>query len=179
MPMTNVIIDNLVASALDAAGREDPEQAVGEWLQDLADNRESMLNELPSSQQDETILYSSEALTLVRVEVAPGIIFPPHNHKMLAILAILQGPERNTFYKVRDSGLTVVGEEDAPSGSVVRMTSDVIHSVSNHGSARTIGIHAYLGDLFAADRSLWDPQLGVEHPYSDDLYFSLSSRVDT
>jgi len=176
--MANVIIDNLVASALDAAGRDDPEQAVAELLQDLADRRESMLQELPSTHQDETILYSSAALTLVRVEVAPGMIFPPHNHTMPAILAILQGPERNTFYKVRDSGLTVVGEEDAPSGSVVRMTASVIHSVSNHGSQRSMGIHAYLGDLFAAERSLWDLRLGVEHPYSDDLYFSLSSKVD-
>jgi predicted metal-dependent enzyme (double-stranded beta helix superfamily) len=49
----------------------------------------------------------------------------------------------------------------------------VIHAVANPGAGHSAGLHVYLGDLIAHDRTLWHPDTLQPMPFDNDKYFGL------
>ena len=94
----------------------------------------------------------------------------PHNHRMWAVIGIYTGREDNVFWRrvkgdaagrVEAAGAKALGAKDAePLGR------DIIHSVTNPIPRHTGAIHVYGGDFFAVDRSEWDTETLLEHPYN-------------
>jgi predicted metal-dependent enzyme (double-stranded beta helix superfamily) len=111
-------------------------------------------------------LFHSDALTILNVIWAPGMIVMPHNHRMWAVIGIYSGREDNIFWRRLPGALNRIeaaGAQALCEGDAVPLGSDIIHSVVNPIDRLTGAIHIYGGDFFAAERSEWDSLTLDEH----------------
>jgi predicted metal-dependent enzyme (double-stranded beta helix superfamily) len=175
--LDHVNINSLVVDCTHAL--ETPREAparIEALLRKLAADPTGVMSALPGGGTDETHLYESPELTIVRVEIAPAMQYPPHDHTMPAIIALLAGEETNTLFRNRQGRLEEINSEVLTTGSVSHLEPHVIHAVSNRGRVRSVGIHIYLGALFNASRSIWDITNNTRLPYTDDIYLRLAYR---
>jgi predicted metal-dependent enzyme (double-stranded beta helix superfamily) len=113
------------------------------------------------------ILHRSPELTILNIIWAPGMVLPPHDHRMWAVIGLYTGREDNLFWrrlagagdKVEAIGARSVGVKDT-----LPLGREVIHSVVNPVPRLTGGIHVYGGDFFGIPRSEWDPETLLEQP---------------
>lgn len=104
-------------------------------------------------------------LWLVAVAWLPHRGAPPHNHGTWAVIAGIDGDERNILWRRRDERLERQAEETIGPGQVGAFLGNAIHSVVNEGERTTLSLHAYGKDLNFAQRSQFDPETGVEKPF--------------
>jgi predicted metal-dependent enzyme (double-stranded beta helix superfamily) len=112
-----------------------------------------------------TTLYRSGELTILNLAWGPQMVFPPHDHRMWAVIGIYGGREDNTFYRRDASGLTRHGMRQLTVRDTIPLGETVIHAVTNPLQQVTAAIHVYGGDFFATARSEWDPRTFEERPY--------------
>ena len=151
-----------------AAFAEDPtHKAVREVLASTVSDPAAVLKGLGEPKRAEIQkLFHSEALTIINVVWAPGMMVMPHNHRMWAVIGIYTGREDNVFWrrvkgtpnKIEAAGAKALSTMDAEA-----LGSDIIHSVINPIDKLTGAIHIYGGDFFAAERSEWDSMTLEEH----------------
>ena len=101
----------------------------------------------------------------------PGRGVAPHNHGTWAVVAGVDGDERNVFWKRTDDGsrpgyaqLEQRGEKVFGPGDVLTLLPGAIHSVRNDTAAVTVSLHVYGYNLNLARRSQFDPARNVEAP---------------
>ncbi|WP_332764550.1 hypothetical protein [Phenylobacterium sp.] len=128
--------------------------------------------------EEEVCLYRSDRLTLMSIRQTPNVLFPPHDHAMVAIIGTYEGEEIAKRFRAAPTGVVELDEISIKSGDVATFSSDAIHAVANVGEGYSRAIHAYLGDLVTTPRSIWDPETGEKHPYSDETYFRLARPYD-
>ena len=164
--------DRFVADCRAAFAQDQTHKAVREVLARAVSDPAAVLKGLgePSRAQIQG-LFHSDTLTILNVVWAPGMMVMPHNHRMWAAIGIYTGREDNVFWrrvkgtsnKIEAAGARALCEMDAePLGA------DVIHSVINPISKLTGAIHIYGGDFFAAERSEWDSETLLEHPWEGE-----------
>ena len=117
-------------------------------------------------------LHVSPTLTVLKVVWTPGMTLRPHDHTMWAAIGIYTGGEDNAFFRRAEGGLTAAGAGELRTGDTLLLGDDVIHAVTNPTASTPVetdhavtnptaqyagAIHIYGGDLFAAERSEWDP----------------------
>jgi predicted metal-dependent enzyme (double-stranded beta helix superfamily) len=97
---------------------------------------------------------------------------PPHDHGTWAVVAGLEGAERNSFWKRLDdrsrpghAEIVRVGEHTLAPGDVVAMPSGAIHSVWNDGDRISVSLHIYGRHVNHTRRSRYDPETGTETPF--------------
>lgn len=168
--------DWFVARGVAASTTTNAAKTIEADLRQIASNPHPFLRSRGEELTDELVLHASARLTIVRVEAAPGADFPPHDHRMVALIAMLVGEETNTYYRVADGRLDAVRTTRIRSGGTHRMGADVVHSIRNDGQQRSIGLHVYLGDLFNTPRSVWDPVTCERQPYTTTAYMNLAHR---
>ena len=102
----------------------------------------------------------------------PGRGAPPHNHGTWGVVAGVDGPEKNVFWKRLDDGsrpgyATVArqGEQVFGAGEVVSFLPDSIHSVVNETDAVTVSLHVYGKHVNYTTRSQFDPDTGIEKSF--------------
>ncbi len=88
----------------------------------------------------------------------------PHEHRMWAVIGMYGGQEDNAFYRRAPDGLEAAGGRELPTGEVLLLGDDVIHSVANSRREFAVALHVYGGDFFSVDRSEWDFETHREHP---------------
>ena len=112
------------------------------------------------------VLHEEPDHTLFVIAAAwlPGRGVAPHNHGTWAVVAGVDGPERNTFWKRVDDGsrpgharIVKVAEKDFGPGDVLTLLPDAIHSVRNETAAVTVSLHAYGYNLNMSGRLQFDP----------------------
>ena len=113
-------------------------------------------------------LYQSDQLTVLNMVWGRQMTFPPHNHRMWAVIGIYSGREDNIFWR-RIKGapagkIEAAGARALCEGEAEPLGQDIIHSVINPIPRLTGAIHVYGGDFFRADRSEWDPGTLREEP---------------
>jgi predicted metal-dependent enzyme (double-stranded beta helix superfamily) len=159
--------DRFVADCSAAFAADPTHKAVREVLARAVSDPTAVLKGLGEPQRAEIqkILHS-DALTILNVVWAPGMMVMPHNHRMWAVIGIYTGREDNVFWrrltgrpnKIEAAGAKALCEMDAePLGA------DIIHSVINPINKLTGAIHVYGGDFFAQERSEWDSMTLLEH----------------
>jgi predicted metal-dependent enzyme (double-stranded beta helix superfamily) len=164
--------DRFVADCRAAFAQDQTHKAVREVLARAVSDPAAVLKGLgePSRAQIQE-LFHSDTLTILNVVWAPGMMVMPHNHRMWAAIGIYAGREDNVFWrrvkgtsnKIEAAGARALCEMDAePLGA------DVIHSVINPINKLTGAIHIYGGDFFAAERSEWDSETLLEHPWEGE-----------
>ena len=102
----------------------------------------------------------------------PGRGAPPHNHGTWAVVAGVDGPEKNIFWKRLDDGsrsgyaeIRIQGEKVFGPGDVLVMLPDSIHSVVNETDRVTVSLHIYGKHPNYTGRSQFDPVQNVELPF--------------
>jgi predicted metal-dependent enzyme (double-stranded beta helix superfamily) len=102
----------------------------------------------------------------------PGRGAPPHNHGTWAVVAGVDGPETNVFWKRVDDGarpgyaeIVKQGEKVFDAGEVVSFLPDSIHSVVNETGAVTVSLHVYGMHINHTTRSQFDPDTRIERPF--------------
>jgi len=111
-------------------------------------------------------LFQSDALTIINVVWAPGMLVMPHNHRMWAVIGIYTGREDNVFWrrvKGTPNKIEAAGAKALCAMDAEPLGADIIHSVINPIDKLTGAIHIYGGDFFAAERSEWDSMTLEEH----------------
>jgi len=159
--------ERFVADCRTAFAKDATHKAVREVLARAVSDPTAVLKGLGEPKRAEIQkLFHSDALTILNVIWAPGMMVMPHNHRMWAVIGIYTGREDNVFWrrvketpnKIEAAGAKALCEMDAePLGA------DIIHSVINPINKLTGAIHIYGGDFFAAERSEWDSMTLLEH----------------
>jgi len=100
----------------------------------------------------------------------PGVIQPPHNHEMVAMIGVFEGCEEHRLWARTDDGIESVAGRLLEAGEVMVLGEQAIHAISSpeHQDARAI--HVYLGNISDVDRSVFDPEKIEEHPFESDRY---------
>ena len=125
------------------------------------------------------VLLRDPRLTVIQVTVGPGLQYPPHNHGMEAAIGLYSGLERNLWYATASTNvIRVRGASELRAKDVITMNSGVIHAVANPADGYSAGLHVYLGDLIAHDRTLWHPDTFQPMPFDNDKYFGLVREAE-
>jgi predicted metal-dependent enzyme (double-stranded beta helix superfamily) len=97
---------------------------------------------------------------------------PAHDHGTWAVVAGVDGDEKNTFWKRLDDGsragyaeLKHNGERVYGPGEVVSFLPSEIHTVWNHTDAVTLSLHTYGKHINFTGRSKFDPERRTATPY--------------
>jgi predicted metal-dependent enzyme (double-stranded beta helix superfamily) len=151
-----------------AAFTEDPtHKAVRDVLASTVSDPTAVLKGLGEPKRAEIQkLFHSDALTIINVVWAPGMMVMPHNHRMWAVIGIYTGREDNVFWrrvKGTPNKIEAAGAKALRAMDAEPLGADIIHSVINPIDKLTGAIHIYGGDFFAAERSEWDSLTLEEH----------------
>ncbi len=105
------------------------------------------------------------SLAVLLVNWLPGRGTPPHDHGTWAVVAGVEGVERNVRYdRLDDRGrvdyaeLTVKHAFDAGEGDLVCMKTGGIHKVSNETDRMTLSLHTYGRHINHTNRSQFNPE---------------------
>ena len=100
------------------------------------------------------------SLAVILVNWLPGRGTPPHDHGTWAVVAGIEGVERNVRYKRLDDGsrsehaeLGVKHEFDANQGELVCIRTGGIHKVTNETDHMTLSLHTYGRHINHTNRS--------------------------
>ena len=104
-------LDDLVERLQAVLDDVDVPQSVGRIVTDLVDEPEELAAVLEGAADGFGVLYRDERLTVLHAVVPPGVVSPPHEHRMWAVIGVLEGTEENHFYERRTDGrLSSAGE---------------------------------------------------------------------
>jgi predicted metal-dependent enzyme (double-stranded beta helix superfamily) len=119
------------------------------------------------------VLHEERDHTLLVFAAAwlPGRGSSPHNHGTWAVVAGVDGAERNTFWDRLDEGsrpgyakIRKQGEKVFGPGDVLTLLPGAIHSVANESTQVTVSLHVYGYNLNLTTRSEFDPERDVDRP---------------
>lgn len=115
---------------------------------------------------------SDHTLAVFVVSWLPNRGTPPHDHGTWALVAGVDGPERNEFFERIDdrsrpghAKLKQIGEKVFESGDVVAMPTGTIHSVWNETGKVTLSLHIYGKHPNFTGRSQYDVANEIESPF--------------
>jgi predicted metal-dependent enzyme (double-stranded beta helix superfamily) len=169
---------DLVASFAAAVGRDEPMAAARATLEELknhiAEVDEALGYISGVGGNARQMFYRSPSLTLLKVCFPAGRRTPPHDHGTWATILLLSGEEKNTLYRVEDGRLRKASEVTIKPGSILAMRAETAHVVECVGTAPTIGMHVYGGDILELPRRMWHPRTLEEHRLDSALYESFA-----
>lgn len=163
-------LNHFINMCLDGLSDAKPLERVHQLLQ-TAVNDPSIRTALPAAQEDETLLHESAELTVYRLRLTPGILYPPHDHQMTAFIGLYEGVETNYFYRREGVNVVRTSQKESCAPQVVMLPPDTIHSVANPGQSYSGAIHVYMGPLTKIARSIWDADGTEERPFDNNFYF--------
>lgn len=167
-------IGRFVESCFQALETERPVDAIKELLAVTVSKPDILIEGLPDPLGQELVLLRDPRLTIIQVTIGPGLQYPPHNHGMEAAIGLYSGLERNLWFGAAESdSILVRGASDLRAKDSIKMKSEVVHAVANPAGGYSAGLHVYLGDLIAHDRTLWHPDTLQPMPFDNDKYFGL------
>lgn len=159
---TEDVVARCRAAVLDSR----PALAVRDVLDELVADARALESAVgPAEQGGITALHQSDDLTVLRVAWTPGMVLPPHDHRMWAVIGMYRGQEDNAFFRQSADGLAPSGGRAITAGEVLVLGDNVIHSVTNSRQELAVALHVYGGDFFGVPRSDWDPTTQVERPF--------------
>jgi predicted metal-dependent enzyme (double-stranded beta helix superfamily) len=113
------------------------------------------------------LVYCDDHLTVLIGWWRPGLRLDPHDHHLPLVAGVFRGSEENTFYRRNSSsGLRVTRVRSLQAGQTLSMGLKGIHAVANTTSKYVGVIQVYGGNLFAMERSEFDPVTMEERPFN-------------
>ncbi len=118
----------------------------------------------------EHVCHQSDELTVMVLDTLPGVLQPPHDHSMKAIIGVFEGQEDQRFYAKVDGGATPSSTRSLGAGEVVVLGEQAVHAISSPPGRHARAVHVYFGDIYEVERSLYHPETLEQVPYSGDGY---------
>jgi predicted metal-dependent enzyme (double-stranded beta helix superfamily) len=172
-------IGRFVELCFEALQTDDPVEVISELLTVTVSKPDNLIDGLPDALGQELVLFRDPRLTIIQVTIAPGLQYPPHNHGMEAAIGLYAGLERNLWYgTARAESILIRGASELRAKDSIKMDGAVIHAVANPAGKYSAGLHVYLGDLIAHDRTLWHPDTLQPMPFDNDKYFGLVREAE-
>lgn len=111
-------------------------------------------------------------LAVMAVSWLPGRGTPAHDHGTWAVVAGVDGPEKNEFFERLDdrqkpgyAELKKIAEKTFADGEVLAMPTGSIHGVVNTGATVSVSLHIYGKHINYTGRSQFDPERHTEKPF--------------
>ena len=177
------VLEQLVERCNQAIAGDRAREDISTVMQALFEDPETLAATIPRFRDDEIatsprgfrlggehICHQSADLTIMVLDTLPGVIQPPHDHNMIAMIGVFEGCEEQRFWARTDDGIEPVAGRLLEAGEVMVLGERAIHAISapEHQDARAI--HVYLGNISEVDRSVFDPETLEEHPFESDRY---------
>lgn len=118
----------------------------------------------------ELLLHKTPNLSVMVLDTLPGVIQPPHDHNMTAMIGVFEGCEEQRFWARTDHGVEQAAGRLLEPGEVITLGERAIHAISSPAHAPARAIHVYLGDIYDVERSLFHPDTLEEFPFEADRY---------
>ena len=180
---TPAVIEELINTCKTALGAESPANAIHTAMRDLFADPAALAAQIPHFCDEEIetsacgfrpggehVAHHDEHLTILVLDTLPGSIQPPHDHNMNAFIGVFEGAEEQRFWTRTDDGIAPAAGRVLGAGDVMALGTRGIHAISAPVGQPARAIHIYLGDIFGAERSVFDPETLVEYPMTDDRY---------
>jgi predicted metal-dependent enzyme (double-stranded beta helix superfamily) len=178
-PAVDAFVEALRAARAAGGGESDMLARVAPLCADLAARRGAWLQPAmcqPDPEQGFSlhVLHeeSDHALAVFVVTWLPGRSTMPHDHGTWAVIAGLEGTERNALWERLDdrsrpghAELRRTGERTVGPGELILLPAGSIHSVVNDTNDVTVSLHAYGRHVNYNARSQFDPDARTESPY--------------
>lgn len=168
--MTDGVLGRLIEDCRAAATASDPIPAVRAALEKVAAEPQDALAEIPEFEGEDYVLHREGALSVFLVRQTPNTAGPPHDHGMVAVIAMLDGVEIHRHYRRDGDGVALVREETVGPGQLLTLGPRDVHAIANPDEAASIGVHVYLGDIVGIERALWNPRSGEAVTFSVEAY---------
>lgn len=157
-------IDGFVADCVSALSEATPALAVRDLVERAAADPAAASVFTPD-RCEFGVLHRSDELTVLHLAFPPSLASGRHDHRMWAVVGILDGREDNAFYRRGgDSGLVQSGGRSLAPRDVLVMGDEVIHEIRNPTARYLSALHVYGGDLIGTAREEWDAE-GRARPY--------------
>jgi predicted metal-dependent enzyme (double-stranded beta helix superfamily) len=170
-------VETFLAAAHQALANASPERAMRTLLDTTVEALHCRSHRWIEHDDDEMLLAASPQLTVYHIALSPRVHYPPHEHRVPAMIGLYQGTETSFSYRRDGRALVQTERHDHAAPCVAALPADVIHSVVNMDSARSAAIHVYFGDLTAMERSIWDLDLREERRFDNRFYFEQARRL--
>ena len=170
-------IEGFLAAARQALAGASPQQAMRALLDATVEALHARASRWIEHDEDEMLLASSPELTVYHIALSPRIHYPPHDHRVPALIGLYQGAETSFSYRRNGGALEQTKRHDHAAPCVAALSVDAIHSVVNLGDVRSAAIHVYFGDLTAVERSIWGVDLLAERRFDNAFYFEQARRL--
>jgi len=176
---TPQVLNDFVTACRDAATSPDARSEIAGMMRDLVAEPAELAAAVPSMENHDqspvgalggdVTLFEDNTVTIVLVDTLPGVLQPPHDHLMPAIIGMFQGCEQQRFWSRTPDGITPAAGRDLLAGEVLVIGTDGIHAIGTCDDIAR-GVHVYLGSLSKIDRSIFHPETLEEQPMSIAIY---------
>ena len=175
-------VHDLVADFSKIVGSDDPMVRARGLLEELRGDLDTLAETLAFVSgvggNAGQIFYRSPGLSLLKVSFPRGRRTPPHDHGTWASILVFSGVEKNTLYRVDDTGgLERASEVVLERGSILPMRAGTAHVAESIGDAPAVGLHVYGGDIIGLERRMWDPETLEQHPLEWVHYEELALKA--
>ncbi len=162
------VLDEFVTTCEALLGQSDVGERIAEAMRPLVEAPAELskaIEDLRPEPGRPAVIHRSDKLTVMGLEVAAGFVSPPHDHQLWAVVGVYEGAEDNVFYRRTSDGIDETGRAVLGQGECLALPPDAVHGIANSGGFPMRALHVYGGDLFATERSKWDPVSGEEQPF--------------
>jgi len=167
-----------VLELIDAAATNEPLETLGDVLRRHVRRFHALGALVHEAVEDEVLLHASPSLTIYHITLSPGVQYPPHDHRMDALVGIYHGSECNLIHPPGSAGrLAAATRQDVIAPNVIHMDANTVHSVANTGTGRSGALHVYLGDLPGTRRRLWAVDASGPEPFDNARYLAGARAV--
>lgn len=177
------VLDQLVARCKQAVAGDRAREEISAVMNALFEDPATLAATIPRFGDDEVatsergfrlggehVCHQSPELTVMVLDTLAGVMQPPHDHNMVAMIGVFEGCEEQRFWARADDGVTPAAGRILEAGEVVVLGERAIHAISAPEHAPARAIHVYLGDIYDVERSVFDPDTLEEHPMTSDRY---------
>ena len=145
-------------------------KAIISLLNKMTKEPEAIIEAMPNFDCEEVLLYADNDLTVYYIATPPGILYPPHEHGMVAISALYRGTETHVFYERVGENIKERTRVTATAPAVVDMEIDAVHAICTSDAVPNEGLHFYLGGLETQTRTMWNISGDSPRQYVHDDY---------
>lgn len=112
--------------------------------------------------EDETLLFEDETVSVWRCRFQPGVVMPPHEHLLDVHIGVYSGGEKNILFSLSGGRLHHEATHVVQQGEVLTLGADCIHAVSADVDVPSDALHIYHGPLTRLTRGLFDWTSGAQ-----------------
>jgi predicted metal-dependent enzyme (double-stranded beta helix superfamily) len=165
--------ESFVESARSAASAPDPDTAVIDLLRRTLADPEAVAAAMPDQHEDEILLFEDDSVSVWSSRFQPGVMMPPHEHRMPVHIGGVTGTEVSVLYRREAGQLVQVEERTVRPGEVLSLPGDAIHAVTAAGDMPSHALHVYLGPLSRVERALFDWDTGARVDFSMENFHAM------